>query len=126
MPLAREIVGGGISPVTASALGGGSNSALASLGTIQGDAAPIATTTTIVTGADGTKGVILPACGTGETVMVFNNSASTLKVWPPVGSAISVAGTGLGTANASYAHTTYANCLYTCVSATQWLANKSA
>lgn len=125
MTLAREIMGGGISAMTAIAMGGGSGG-LAATGSAQGDAAPIVTTTTIVTAADGTKGIILPACQTGESVTIFNNAGSTLKVYPPTGSAIAVAGTGLGSANAAFSQLTYKTTIYTCVNSTQWLEVTSA
>ena len=35
-----------------------------------------------VTGADGTKGVALPASGQGSVVFVFNQSGSILKLYP--------------------------------------------
>jgi hypothetical protein len=57
---------------------------------------------------------------------VFNNSGSTLKVYPNSGAAIAVPGTGLGSANASYAHTTYAVVQYKKITSTQWLPIKSA
>ena len=81
-----------------------------------------------VTAADGTKGVILPAANPGESVQIVNDSASTLKVYPPSGAAIGVPGTSFGaaSANAAYSHTTYAVCVYTCYSSTLWTVNKSA
>lgn len=126
MPFAKDIMGAGLSAGTAQALNGSVNTALASAGTVQGDAATIVASYTIVTGADGTKGVILPACQPGDSCQIVNNSGSTLKVYPPTGAAISVPGTGLGSANSSYAHTTYAVCEYFCFSATQFTVQKSA
>lgn len=121
MALAREIMGGGISAMSAIAIGGGAGSTAAA-GSLQTDATEIPTSTNIVTAADGTKGVRLPACQPGESVVIFNNSASTLKVWPPTGAAISVTGTGLGTANAAFSHLTYKPVRYFCQSSTQWFA----
>lgn len=79
----------------------------------------------VVASADGTKGVVLSG-QPGDSVLVFNNSASTLKVYPPTGAAIAVPGTGLGSANAAYSHTTYATCEYFCLTTTQWVVQKSA
>ncbi len=124
--LSREIVGGGFSAGQARALGGGVNTSVASAGSVQGDATLIKTSNVIVTGADGTKGVILPAVPVGDGCLIINNSASTLKVYPPTGAAIAVPGTSLGTANTSYAHTTFAVAEYFCLSATQWAVQKSA
>ncbi len=126
MTLAKELVGGGFSPGQARAIGGGVNTALAAAGSSQATAAPITTTNTIVTGANGTLGVVLPAIGPGESVLVVNAAASTCPVYPPVGAAITVPGTGLGTTNAAYSQTLWAVCTYTCLSATQWAVQKSA
>lgn len=127
MALANEIIGGGFSAGQAKAIGG-SSASLAATGasSTQALAATVKASNTIITGGDGTKSVILPAVGVGESVTLFNNSGSTVPVFPPVGAAIAVPGTGLGTANASYAHTTYASCTYSCQSASQWVVNKSA
>ena len=42
----------------------------------------ITTATTYVTGADGTKGVVLPLGQIGQQYLVFNNAAAILKVYP--------------------------------------------
>lgn len=121
MALAKEIMGGGLSAMSAIAIGGGAGSTAAA-GSSQTDATLIPTSTNIVTAADGTKGVILPACQPGESVIIFNNSGSTLKVYPPTGAAISVGGTGLGSANAAFSQLTYKTARYQCQSSTQWFS----
>lgn len=127
MALSKEMMGGGVPAGMAQALGGNVNTALASAGSTQADATLVATSTAIVTGADGTTGVILNAAADRrDSQMLVNNSASTLKVYPPVGAALAVPGTGLGTVNASYALTTFAAAIFTRISATQWIVNKSA
>lgn len=125
MAMAKEMMGGGLSAGQALAIGGG-YSALAALGSSQATAAPITASMTIVSGADGTKGVILPAGQVGDVVWVFNNSGSTCPVYPDAGAAIAVAGTGLGTANAAFSQLTYKTTIYINVSSAQWLANTSA
>jgi len=57
----------------------------------------ITTATTYVTGADGTKGVTLPAAQIGQQYLVFNNGGSALKIYP---SAATIAING-GTAGAA-------------------------
>lgn len=126
MTLATDIIGAGFSPMQALAIGGQVNTSLASAGSVQGNATLVNVSNCIVTGADGTKGVILPAGNTGDSVLIVNNSASSLKVYPPSGAAIAVPGTGLGSANAAYTHTTFAVVQYTCLNSTQWVPNKSA
>jgi hypothetical protein len=54
----------------------------AAAGTVQGDATALATGFNLVTGADGTKGVVLVAAVAGTQTVVVNNSASILKVYP--------------------------------------------
>ena len=125
MAFAREIMGGGISAGAARAICG-QGASLAATGTVQGDAAEIKSAVTIITGADGTKGTKLPASKAGEWCITFNNSGSTCKMYPPTGAAISVAGTGLGSANTAFSHLTYACTLWICQSSTQWLAVTSA
>jgi hypothetical protein len=124
MALSKELLGGGFSAGQAHALGGGYN-AITAAGSAQTDAATLTATNCVVASADGTKGVILSG-DVGDSVWVFNNSASTLKVYPNSGAAIAVPATGLGSANASYAHTTYAVVVYKKITSTQWLPVKSA
>jgi hypothetical protein len=128
MTTAKEIMGGGFSAGQAAALGGGFNTpGVAATGSVQGNAAVLPLTALqIVTGADGTKGVILPAATTGDEILIFNNSASTLNVYPPTGAAIAVVGTGLGTANTAFSHLTFKYVQYNCASSTQWFAMTSA
>lgn len=124
MAYAKELVGVGLSPGAAAGIGGQYN-AVTALGSAQGDAAPLTASMSVVASADGTKGVILQGQA-GDEVWVFNNSASTLKVYPPTGAAIAVVGTGLGTGNAAFSQLTYKTTIYKCLTSTQWLANTSA
>lgn len=125
MALAREIMGGGASSGLATAIFGGINTGVTAAGSSQTDATAIQAGKVIVAGADGNKGVILPAVRHG-VITVFNNSGSTLKVYPPSGAAIAVPGTGLGTGNAAYSQTTYSTCTYEYFTPTQLVVNKSA
>lgn len=118
MTMAFEAMQGGLSAGTAQAMGG-AGATLASTGSVQGDGAVPKVSINIVSGADGTKGVTLPALSLGDELWIFNNSASTLKVYPPTGSAIAVPGTGLGTANSAFSHLTYKTVVYKCQSSTQ-------
>jgi hypothetical protein len=125
MALSKEVMGGGFSAGQAGALNGGYTTQAAA-GSVITDATDITSSNVVVTGADGTKGVQIIG-NIGDSVRLFNNSGSTLKVWPGTSSeAIAVPGTGLGTAAAAYSHTTYAVVEYTKITATQWLPVKSA
>ena len=118
MSFAYECMQGGLSAGTAKALGGHGASGAAA-GTSQATGTVPKSSILIATGADGTKGITLPAMEIGDECWVFNNSGSTLKVYPPSGSAIPVTGTGLGTADAAYSLLTYKTGLFKCQSATQ-------
>ncbi len=120
MAMAKEIMGGGFSGVAAQALGGG-YAAITATGSVIGDAAPLTASMCVVASADGTKGVAL-SCAVGDEVWVFNNSGSTLRVWPESAAAISVGGTGLGSAAAAFSQLTYKATLYKKVTSTQYLA----
>lgn len=62
---------------------------VAAAGNSQGTAAAITGRFTVITGADGTKGVILPATpGTGRTWEVINGANAILKVYPGSGDTI--------------------------------------
>lgn len=124
MAYASELVGVGLSPGTASGIGGVYGAVVAA-GSTQANATPIVGSMAMVTAADGTKGAILVGQA-GDEVWVFNNSASTLKVYPPTGAAIAVVGTGVGTVNAAFSQLTYKTTIYKCLTSTQWLANTSA
>lgn len=123
MAYAKELTGA-FPPGQAVAIGG-QYKAVTATGSAQSDAAVLTASMSVVAGADGTKGVILTGQA-GDEVWVFNNSGSTLKVYPPTGAAIAVAGTGLGTGNAAFSQLTYKTTIYKCVTSTQWLANTSA
>lgn len=128
MPLAKELVGVGVPAVTAIAGANGVPTSVAAAGSTQTDATLIGAGFNRVTGADGTKGVVLPAANPGESCIIVNDSASTLKVYPPSGAAIGVPGTSFGSAvaNTAYSHTTFAVVEYFCYSSTLWAITKSA
>lgn len=126
MAFADEYVG--ISPVTGQSLGG-QYLTVAATGSTLGNSTQIGTGASliVVTGADGTKGVTLPQAMVGDECTVFNNSGSTLKVWPGNAStAIAVPGTGLGSAAAAFSHLTYKVVQYKMITSTQWLPNVTA
>ena len=61
------------------------NAAHTAAGSVQGDATLIDATMSNVSGADGTKGVILNTYAQGTITYINNVSISALKVYPPVG-----------------------------------------
>ena len=66
--------------------------AVAAAGSVQGDGGQLQVGLNVVTGADATKGVKLPAATASfAPIVVTNSSASALKVWPATGGYINVA-----------------------------------
>lgn len=92
-----------------------SEGTLAATGSVQGDAAAIVTTSVEVTGADGTKGVILPNTP-GAIIAVYNSDAIwQIKVYPHSGAQIGSAGT-----NVAINHSPGDVRVYVRVSSTLW------
>jgi predicted RecA/RadA family phage recombinase len=85
-------------------------------GSVIGDAAQLSQGINVVTGADGTKGVILPVAVPGMQVIVKGVTAGVLKVWPKTGGQINAL-----SASAALSMTTGAMPLtFVATSATQW------
>lgn len=124
MALAKDVMQGGFSAGQAKALGGGYADIVAAGSSIT-DATAITATNCIVTAADGTKGVSLVG-EIGDSVWLFNNSGSTLKVYPESGNKITIVGTSTGTTSAAVSHLTYKTVVYKKVSSTQWFMLTSA
>jgi hypothetical protein len=61
---------------------------VAATGSTQANAAAVSDGFTLVSAADGTKGVVLPAAVAGRTIILKNGAAAILKVWPAVGDGI--------------------------------------
>lgn len=124
MAYAKELVQVGFSSGQAGGIGG-QNNATTAAGTTQTDATVVSSSLSIVASADGTKGVRLDG-QVGDEVWLFNNAGSTLKVYPETGAAITVVGTGLGSANAAHSLLTFKTGIYKKVSSTQWFVSVSA
>lgn len=58
---------------------------VAAAGSVQGDATQLIEGFNLVTAADATKGVLLPAATPGAEVIVKNGAAAVLKIWPASG-----------------------------------------
>lgn len=90
--------------------------AVTAAGSVIGDAAQLSQGLNVVTGADGTKGVILPTAVPGMQVIVKGVTAGVLKVWPKTGGTINAL-----SASAALSMTTGAMPLtFVASSATQW------
>lgn len=101
----------------------GDAAAVTPAGSSQSDGTAITAKINVITGADGTKGVVLPA-GDGDTAVYLLYSATATnacKVYPPTGGSINA-----GAANAAFSMTAQKPTLFVRVSSTQWLAQMSA
>jgi len=90
--------------------------AVTAAGSVIGDAAQLSQGINVVTGANGTVGVILPVAVPGMQVIVKGVTAGVLKVWPKTGATINAL-----SASAALSMTTGAMPLtFVATSATQW------
>lgn len=127
MPLAKELMGVGMSAVAAATLPNGTVAAVtATSSSALATAVELAAGVNRVTGSDGVR---LPNVGAGQSVMVINDTGSTIKVWPPTGGAIQIPGTSFGAAVVGTQSdlTQYATWVYTCVisgAASLWAVTK--
>lgn len=64
------------------------NPTVAAAGSAQGDATPVFEGFTAVSGANGTKGVILTNGRVGDSFKIKGTTSGVLKVYPPSGAAI--------------------------------------
>lgn len=85
-------------------------------GSVIGDAAQLSQGLNIVTGADGTKGVILPTAVAGMQVIVKGVTAGVLKVYPKTGATINALSASAAISLASGA----TPAIFVASSATQW------
>jgi hypothetical protein len=129
MTLAKELIGVGIPPVSATFVpNGGVAAVTATPSSTLANAVELAAGVNRVTGTDGVR---LPNCEAGGSVIVVNDTGVSIKVWPPVGGAIQIPGTsfGLAVAGTAATHTPFSTVEYVCVvagAASLWAINKSA
>ena len=88
---------------------------VAAAGTGQSDGGAVASDFSVVTGADGTKGVVLPTAVAGMQILIKNNTAAILKVYPATGGAINAL-----SANAAISMASLTSATFAASSATQW------
>ena len=90
--------------------------AVAAAGSAQGDAGALGQGLSVVSAADGTKGVVLPTAVAGMTVYVKNTAAAVLKVYPASGGTINALSANAAISLASGA----TPAIFVASSATQW------
>ena len=117
------ISGGSISGATSVSAGditttGGlylKSATVAAAGTNQATAAAVSDGFTLVSAADGTKGILLPAAVAGRTVILKNNANAVLKVWPAPGDAVNAIA-----ADSNYVLAAYTSSLLVAYDSTTW------
>lgn len=90
--------------------------AVTAAGSVIGDAAQLSQGLNVVSGANGTLGVILPVAIPGMMVIVKGVTAGVLKVWPKTGASINAVGASTAMSLASGA----VPAIFVASSATQW------
>lgn len=121
MPLARRMMGGGISAGMAKAINGDFNTAVSAAGTTQATATELKSSTNSVTTVAASSGVILSACDIGDDQTVYNATTTALNVYPDTGSTINQL-----SANTQIVLAPYTGAFFKRVTTTAWLAFLSA
>lgn len=99
-----------------------SNAIVAAAGNSQGTGTAMTADRNLVTGADGTKGVVLPLAVDGMSILVINDDASSvLKVYPATGAAVN----GIA-ANSAFSVGPGRTAEFEATSATQWYTSGQA
>lgn len=119
MPLALDIMKGGVSGGMAKAINGQVQPAVTAAGTTQGTATVLNASISVVT--LGTGGVVLPSCEVADEVDLCNLTATAITVYPDSGSRVN----GLPT-NAGFQLASNTSCKLKKFTATRWLGNLSA
>jgi hypothetical protein len=88
---------------------------VAATGSTQTDAAAVTAGFTLVSAADGTKGVRLPAASAGLVVIIKNGANAILKIYPASGDAVNAL-----SANASYNIAANTSTLLVAYDSTTW------
>ena len=82
MALAADIMLGGFSPGSARAVGGQVQTAISAAGTVITDATDLTRSINVVSTVAASSGVQLPMMNVGESMIVYNGGANTLRVYP--------------------------------------------
>lgn len=100
-----DLMGSGLSAGAANAINGASTPVQTALGSTQGTAYALTTSTTEFTTVAASTGAILPGTGgraqSGDILFVINQGANALSVYPPVGFKIGLAATNAAVSIAS-------------------------
>jgi len=122
MALAKNIMQGGFSAGQARAINGSIGTAVSAAGTVITDATDLTNDVNYVSTVASGSGVQLFAAEVGDSQVVYNGGANTLKVYPDV----STAQINQITAGSAHSLPTNTSALYVKVSTTRWVAFQSA
>ena len=123
MPLAKNVMRGGVSAAAARAINGNEvQSALTAAGTTQGTATAAEGDLNVVTTATTGQGVVLSSYAVaGDDQVVYNNTTADIRVYPPSGGNFNQLSANAGFVLAPY---TAARCMK--VTSTLWVGFLSA
>jgi hypothetical protein len=88
MTKSANLTGAGLPGVTAQAILGSASNALTATGTTQADAYYMSYDINVFTTVAASTGAVLPVSNQGDTIVVVNNGANTLSVYPPTGGSV--------------------------------------
>ena len=122
MPLAKNVMQGGLSAGQARAINGNNvNAAVTAAGTTQATATALTADANFVSTATTGQGVILYSGVPGDDQWVYNGTTADIRVYPHTGGKVNPLATNGGVVLASY---TGVHCKL--INATQWIGNLSA
>ena len=80
--IGSQVMGGGFSAGQVSALQGSVNAAVTAAGTTLATATDLTAAINMVTTATADQGVSLPDMGNGDSLLIYNDTSVTIKVYP--------------------------------------------
>ena len=121
MPLAKQMMGGGVSAGMAKAINGSVATGLTAAGTTQATGLAINAGFALLATVAANSGATLPSCEVGDTVEVYNAGANAATLYPDVGSNINSLSVNTGISLATNTAIKFRR-----VTATRWIGYLSA
>lgn len=121
MALAMRVMQSGFSAGQAKGLAGVVANSVSAAGTTQATGTALVASVNYITTAAASSGVTLPSCEIGDSVLVYNAGANTVKVYPDSSSKINA-----GTTDAAINLAINTGILLTRVTTTVWIGILSA
>lgn len=121
MAQSRNLAALGLSSVLSLNIGGNSAKGKTATGASQATALPLPADIVTFSTVAASTGTILPAMNAGDSVVISNQGANALSVYPPVGGTINAL-----SANTAFSQTAAKTAIYHCIDALTYLALLSA